>query len=63
MSELNVWLSTHHPALLADYDRQRREGSTQLGLVGWLLVYHNEVWHAWLGTRVEMVRKAEKVEA
>lgn len=63
MSELNVWLSAHHPDLLADYDCQRREGSTGLGLVGWLMLYHSDVWHTWQGTRVVVVRKAETVDA
>ena len=61
MSELNAWLSTHHPGLLAEYDRQRIEGSTQLGLVGWLIFYHADVWHQWRGRRVEVVKRVEKV--
>ena len=63
MSELNAWLSTRHPRLLAEYDRQRREHTTQLGRVGWLIFYHADVWHQWQGTRVVIVKRAEKIDA
>ena len=60
MTDLRDWLTRRFPGLLVDYERQRQEGSTKLGPEGWLILYHNEVWHRgrWRATRVEVVQRA-----